>query len=85
MSQTPAPCVQQLPVLSTATFCTFLREFSPPTAHRLQRRRIPVHSNGRLGGNACRFLAKPVRPSRTGDNGRNSSRGQLNPKSTAFN
>ena len=55
--------------LSSATFCTFLRELSPPRSHRFLRRRVPVCSNGSRGGNACRFLASPVFPDRSGDNG----------------
>jgi hypothetical protein len=31
---------QQFALLSIATFCTFLREFSRPTSHRFRRRRI---------------------------------------------
>lgn len=47
--------------LSSATFCTSLRELSPPTSHRFPRRRVTVCSHGSRGGNACRFLV--YRPS----------------------
>ena len=35
--------------LSVTTFCTFLREFSPPSSHYRRPPRIPVDSSGGLG------------------------------------